>query len=85
MPGAPASQNSSPVVNWKPILGSSRTTTLHIIHTAKDNSNGGIEKNRLRKAIARPVFCQKASSSGRQSRNQRRRPAATGSNSPLTI
>ncbi len=44
-----------------------------------NNSNGGMERNRLRRATRRPTSRQKASSSGRHNVNQRRTPASTGS------
>jgi hypothetical protein len=66
-PGKAASQNSSSVVNLKPTAGSLATTTDHTIHTAKESSNAGIEIQRLRRAIARPVSLQNTGSSGRQS------------------
>ena len=84
MPGAAASQNSWLVVNWKPILGSSTTTTLQTIHTAKDRNSGGMERIRLRNAMRRPCCCQNASSSGRQSVSQRRA-ARTPTRCSLTI
>ena len=84
MPGAAASQNSWLVVNWKPMRGSSTTTTLQTIHTAKDRNSGGIDKIRLRKAMARPCCCQNAASSGRHPVSQRRA-ARTSTRCSLTI
>ena len=66
-----ASQKSSPVENWKPMRGSSITTTLQTIQTAKDKNSGGMEKIRLRTAMVRPDVFQNSSSSGRQLLNQR--------------
>ena len=66
IPGAAASQNNCPVVNSKPIRGSSTTTTDHSIQTANDRNSGGIENTRLRMATALPPARQNSSSSGRQ-------------------
>ena len=67
MPGNAASQNSSAVVNLKPTDGSLATTTDHTCQTANDSSSAGIEIQRLRRAMARPVVSQNVLSSGRQS------------------
>ena len=85
IPGAAASQKSLSVGNAKPILGSSTTITLQTIQTANDKNKAGMERIRLRKAIPRPVFCQKASSSGRQFLNQRPPAAPAATNRSLTI
>src|SRR5688572_25627563 len=67
IPGIAVSQNSSPVVNAKPIVGRLITTTLQTIHTMKPSVSAGIEIHRLRRAILRPVCCQNVASSGFQS------------------
>ena len=67
MPGNAASQNSSAVVNLNPTEGSLATTTDQTCQIANDSSSAGIEIQRLRRAIARPVVSQKVLSSGRQS------------------
>ena len=67
MPGNAASQNSSAVVNLKPTVGSFATTTDQTCQIAKDSSSAGIESQRLRRAMARPVVSQKVLSSGLQS------------------
>ncbi len=66
-PGRAASQNSWSVVKLKPTSGSLATTTDHTCHTAKESRRAGIEIQRLRRAMRRPVLSQNAGSSGRQS------------------
>jgi hypothetical protein len=51
----------------KPIAGRLTTTTDHTIQTAKASSSAGIEIQRLRAAIRRPVRSQKLPSSGAHS------------------
>ena len=55
------------------MCGSSTTITLHITQTAKASSSAGIDSQRFRLAIRRPIVAQKASSSGLQSTSRCRR------------
>ena len=55
------------MVNVNPTDGSFATTTDQTCQTANDSSKAGIDIQRFRRAIARPVVTQNVLSSGRQS------------------
>jgi hypothetical protein len=63
-PGIAASQNSSMVVNLKPIAGILTTTALMTNQVANENISENVVKAHVRHAIALPVSSQNFGSSG---------------------
>ncbi|MBI5908710.1 MAG: hypothetical protein HY848_01950 [Betaproteobacteria bacterium] len=63
-PGIAASQNSSMVVNLKPMAGILTTTALMTNHVANENISENVVIPQVRQAIALPVSFQNCGSSG---------------------
>jgi hypothetical protein len=63
-PGIAASQNSSMVVNLKPMAGILTTTALMTNHVANENISENVVIPQVRQAIALPVSFQNFGSSG---------------------